>query len=196
MPWSWLDPTPALPSAVLIYHLHTITIPAHTACKQASHLDVGLADGLEDKDYLAAVAEALPSVLSEFRPDLVLYDAGVDVHAADALGRLQVSDEGLRRREMLVLDTCLSQGVPVAGATVIPVGLRVCMPGDESWGGSYGHLTSRLCWWFTAPRPAPQVMWAEVTMTTWTSSPIDTSGCIGQRLRCGRTTGFELAQHS
>lgn len=57
--------------------------------------------------------------------------AGVDVHAADALGRLCVSDEGLLRRELLVLDTCLSQGVPLAGY----VGggydddLEVCCPG-------------------------------------------------------------------
>jgi len=40
---------------------------------------------------------------------------GVDVHAADALGRLCVSDAGLLRRELLVLDTCLGEGVPLAG---------------------------------------------------------------------------------
>ena len=40
---------------------------------------------------------------------------GVDVHADDALGRLDVSTEGLARRELLVLDTCLGAGVPVAG---------------------------------------------------------------------------------
>ncbi len=37
------------------------------------------------------------------------------MHAADTLGRLSITDEGLLRRELLVLDTCLSQGVPVAG---------------------------------------------------------------------------------
>jgi acetoin utilization deacetylase AcuC-like enzyme len=39
----------------------------------------------------------------------------VDVHEADALGRLAVTDAGLLRRELLVLDTCLSAGAPVAG---------------------------------------------------------------------------------
>ena len=48
------------------------------------------------------VAEALTGTLQDFRPDLVLYDAGVDVHAGDALGRLAVTDDGLRRRELLV----------------------------------------------------------------------------------------------
>jgi len=51
----------------------------------------------------------------EWRPDLVLYDAGVDVHAQDGLGRLSLTDQGLARREALVLDTCLSAGIPVAG---------------------------------------------------------------------------------
>lgn len=44
----------------------------------------------------------LPHIVSTFRPDLVLYDAGVDPHAEDELGRLALSDEGLARREMLV----------------------------------------------------------------------------------------------
>ncbi|PNH03939.1 hypothetical protein TSOC_009972, partial [Tetrabaena socialis] len=83
--------------------------------KQRSTLDVGLPDGTADGPYLAVVAEQLPAVLRDFRPDLVLYDAGVDTHESDALGRLALSDEGLRRRELLVLDTCLGFGVPVAG---------------------------------------------------------------------------------
>lgn len=85
------------------------------ARKQTSSLDVPLPDGLGDEDYLAAVAEVLPGVLASFQPQLVLYDAGVDVHVADDLGRLAVTDAGLMRRELLVLDTCLAAGVPVAG---------------------------------------------------------------------------------
>ena len=57
---------------------------------QVSTLDVGLSDGTQDREYLAAVSEVLPSVLSSFRPDIVLYDAGVDVHQDDALGLLKV----------------------------------------------------------------------------------------------------------
>ena len=61
-----------------------------TSC-QVSTLDVGLPDGTQDREYLGAVSEVLPSALTSFRPDIVLYDAGVDVHMDDALGRLQVS---------------------------------------------------------------------------------------------------------
>ncbi|KIZ02981.1 Uncharacterized protein MNEG_4983 [Monoraphidium neglectum] len=85
------------------------------ARKMTSDLDVALPDGTGDAEYLAAVGEVLPGVIQDFAPDLVLYDAGVDVHEADALGRLCVTDAGLLRRELLVLDTCLGAGVPVAG---------------------------------------------------------------------------------
>ncbi len=46
------------------------------ARKMASSLDVGLPDGTGDDEYLAAVSGVLPGVMAEFRPDLVLYDAG------------------------------------------------------------------------------------------------------------------------
>ena len=48
------------------------------------------------------------------RPDLVLYDAGVDPHRDDALGKLALTDQGLYRRDHYVLTQCLRAGVPVA----------------------------------------------------------------------------------
>eukprot|EP00898_Chlorokybus_atmophyticus_P000781 jgi/Chlat1/1703/Chrsp127S01935 len=85
------------------------------AKKQVSDLDIALSDGVGDEEYLRVVAEHLPSILSTFRPSLVLYDAGVDPHIEDVLGRLCLSDDGLYQRELLVLDLCLDAGVPVAG---------------------------------------------------------------------------------
>lgn len=82
--------------------------------KQKSDLDVPLAAGIADDDYLKTLAGYLPDLLSEFRPDLVLYDAGVDPHRHDRLGKLALTDNGLFRRDWLVLETCLKQGYPVA----------------------------------------------------------------------------------
>jgi acetoin utilization deacetylase AcuC-like enzyme len=53
-------------------------------------------------------------LLTEVRPDLVLYDAGVDPHRDDLLGKLALSDTGLYRRDQYVLATCLAAGTPVA----------------------------------------------------------------------------------
>jgi acetoin utilization deacetylase AcuC-like enzyme len=83
--------------------------------KQRSDLDLGLDAGLEDEAYLRLLAEHLPGLLEEVHPDLVFYNAGVDPHALDRLGRLALTEQGLCRRERFVLETCLKAGVPVAG---------------------------------------------------------------------------------
>lgn len=84
------------------------------ATKQRSDLDVPLEAGMEDELYLQTLAAYLPDLLTQVRPDLVLYDAGVDPHLADRLGKLALTDTGLFRRDMQVLSTCVAQGYPVA----------------------------------------------------------------------------------
>jgi acetoin utilization deacetylase AcuC-like enzyme len=82
--------------------------------KQNSDLDVALPTGLDDDGYLQILARHLPELLSQTHPDLVLYDAGVDTHHSDRLGKLALTGTGLYRREMLVLSTCVAAGYPVA----------------------------------------------------------------------------------
>uniref|UniRef100_A0A3B5K8H8 Histone deacetylase 12 n=1 Tax=Takifugu rubripes TaxID=31033 RepID=A0A3B5K8H8_TAKRU len=82
--------------------------------KQQSDLDISVDDGLEDKDYLSTVEDHLPWLLDTFRPDLVLYDAGVDPHREDELGKLCLTDQGLYQRDLYVMQTVVGKGVPVA----------------------------------------------------------------------------------
>jgi acetoin utilization deacetylase AcuC-like enzyme len=84
------------------------------ARKQASDLDVALPEGMEDDDYLQTLDRFLPDLLAQVRPDLVIYDAGVDPHGGDRLGKLALTDSGLFRRDMQVLTTCVAAGYPVA----------------------------------------------------------------------------------
>lgn len=84
------------------------------ARKQTSDLDIPLPKGLDDDGYLQILAQRLPDLLLQVKPDLVFYDAGVDTHVEDRLGKLALSDRGIYRREMLVLSTCLAMGYPVA----------------------------------------------------------------------------------
>ena len=86
------------------------------ARKARSTLDVPLADGMEDVEYLATLARVLPSVLDSFAPDLVLYQAGVDPHRDDKLGRLALSDAGLQARDRFVVREARQRGLPVASA--------------------------------------------------------------------------------
>ncbi|EKF74777.1 deacetylase [Alcanivorax hongdengensis A-11-3] len=82
--------------------------------KQNSDLDVGLPPGMTDGDYLATVFETLDGLLDRVEPQLVLYDAGVDIYAGDPLGRLQISEAGIAERDGGVLQRCRQRGVPVA----------------------------------------------------------------------------------
>lgn len=82
--------------------------------KAASTVDIPLPDGMADQAYLDRLREALPGWLATARPDLVLYDAGVDPHQHDRLGRLGLTDLGLAQRDRMVLETCLDAGAAVA----------------------------------------------------------------------------------
>ncbi len=82
--------------------------------KQRSDLDVPLPIGLDDDGYLQILASHLSDLLSQVKPDLVLFDAGVDTHAGDRLGKLSLTDRGIYRRERMVLSTCKAEGYPVA----------------------------------------------------------------------------------
>lgn len=82
--------------------------------KQTSDFDVELPVGMEDEAYLQILATTLTDLLSAFKPDLVLYDAGVDPHRDDKLGKLALTDQGLYQRDRYVLESCVSRGIPVA----------------------------------------------------------------------------------
>ena len=82
--------------------------------KQVSDLDIALPVGMEDEEYLQTLAHYLTDVLTAVKPDLVLYDAGVDTHIGDRLGKLALTDTGIFCREMQVLSTCLAARYPVA----------------------------------------------------------------------------------
>ena len=95
------------------------TLSVHNAknfplTKQRSDLDVALEDKVGDSEYLKTIVDLLPSVVDLFQPDLVLYDAGIDPHIDDALGRLSLTDEGLYDRDYYVLQHLFKRGIPVA----------------------------------------------------------------------------------
>ena len=82
--------------------------------KANSDLDVALADNLGDEAYLAALDEMLDQLLPELAPDIVFYNAGVDPHIDDRLGRLNLTDAGLAARDANVLSRCWTQNIPAA----------------------------------------------------------------------------------
>lgn len=98
-------------------HIFTLSIhgeknfPFH---KQVSDVDVALPAGVRDDEYLHCVDRALAQAIARFKPDAVIYDAGVDIHNNDDLGRFDITTEGVLARDRLVFGHCDRAGLPVA----------------------------------------------------------------------------------
>ena len=82
--------------------------------KEVSDLDIGIPAGTKDNVYLSVVKTHVAPLLERLKPDIVFYNAGVDPHVDDKLGKLALSDAGLRARDNHVIECCLAAGVPLA----------------------------------------------------------------------------------
>lgn len=105
-------------SAILGHNSDVFIFSMHGAknypfAKVASTIDVELADKTGDEEYLSLLKKNLPAIF-EFRPDIILYQAGVDPLEHDSLGRLALTHAGLMERDRMVLEECKTRGVPVS----------------------------------------------------------------------------------
>jgi acetoin utilization deacetylase AcuC-like enzyme len=82
--------------------------------KARSDLDIGLAVSTSEQDYLTIVESTLQQLIAEQQPDVIIYDAGVDVFDADPLGLLCISETSIKARELIVLNLCKQACIPVA----------------------------------------------------------------------------------
>ena len=81
--------------------------------KEQSHMDVALPDKTGDNEYLLKLRKSLDQILSQFEPDFILYQCGVDVLESDQLGRLSMTVEGVKQRDKTVLNLAQSLKIPI-----------------------------------------------------------------------------------
>ena len=86
----------------------------YPAKKSISNLDVELEDNTEDKEYIKILKFYLDQ-LNEENFDYVFYIAGVDIHFNDRLGKLKISDEGIKNRDEIITENFFSKGIPLCG---------------------------------------------------------------------------------
>jgi acetoin utilization deacetylase AcuC-like enzyme len=84
--------------------------------KEESDLDVPLENGMLDKEYLYLLEKNLNFIFETNFPDFVFYLCGVDILATDKLGKLNISEEGCKKRDALVLNTCKQYNIPITCA--------------------------------------------------------------------------------
>ena len=86
----------------------------YPAKKSISDLDVELEDNMEDAQYIKILKLYLDQ-LNQENFDYVFYIAGVDIHFNDRLGKLKISDDGIRKRDEIVTENFFSKGIPICG---------------------------------------------------------------------------------
>ena len=82
--------------------------------KQQSNKDIELADDITDEEYLNTVSKSL-EVVNKMNFDFVFYVAGVDIHKDDKLGKLNITTEGIEKREKMVIDNFYKNKIPLCG---------------------------------------------------------------------------------
>ena len=97
---------------VFTFSMHSKT--NYPAKKSTSDLDVELEDNLEDQNYMKILKYNLTELNKE-NFDYIFYIAGVDIHFNDRLGKLKISDEGIRLRDELVIENFFSKRIPICG---------------------------------------------------------------------------------
>lgn len=100
----------------------------YPARKVPSRFDFALPDAVRDAAYLECLDHALERMAEALSPDIVFYNAGVDPHDEDRLGRLSLTNEGIRARDRMVISHFRGRGIPLAGVI----------------GGGYAHNVDEL----------------------------------------------------
>ncbi len=82
--------------------------------KPPSDLDIGLDDGVGDREYLDLLGDHLPRILRAHAPEIAYYLAGADPYREDQLGGLGLTIGGLKERDTVVFECARAAGVPIA----------------------------------------------------------------------------------
>ena len=82
--------------------------------KPKSDMDIGLRDRTKDREYLAELEENIPRIISDFKPDFIMYVAGADPYEHDRIGNLALTINGLEKRDSFVYNQAKNYQVPIA----------------------------------------------------------------------------------
>lgn len=112
--------------------------------KQQSDLDIALPNHVQDEEYLGLLRTHIPRALDEFRPELILYQAGADPYRDDQLGDLSLTVAGLRRRDEIVFTLAKARNIPLAVTLgggyayntddTVAIHVNTCATAMQMWG--------------------------------------------------------------
>lgn len=81
--------------------------------KEISDWDIALETGTDDNTYLQKLQQTVPELIRQVQPELVFYQAGVDVLDSDSLGKLNLTKTGCKNRDKMVIEICFNYQIPL-----------------------------------------------------------------------------------
>jgi acetoin utilization deacetylase AcuC-like enzyme len=84
--------------------------------KEHSDLDIGLPDKTTDNEYLSILSDTFPKLVDQHKPDFIFYQSGVDILSTDKLGRMNISIQGIKERDKIVLEQAYRHSIPLVAA--------------------------------------------------------------------------------
>ncbi|MFS1421628.1 hypothetical protein BCU61_024550 [Vibrio splendidus] len=93
----------------------------------------------EDEEFLRCFEQVTNMAIAHHQPDLIIYDAGVDIHQDDELGYLNISTQGIFKRDCLMLNLAKSKAIPMA--CVVGGGYR----SEHQRSGADSHAVTKRC---------------------------------------------------
>ena len=103
-------------SSTYLFSMHGAA-QSFPAVKFQNNTDIEVPAGCTDEQYMSLLQQSpLGDILDRYSFDLILYNAGVDVHMDDSLGSLALTDQGIEERDRYILTQCISRGIPLAVA--------------------------------------------------------------------------------
>jgi acetoin utilization deacetylase AcuC-like enzyme len=110
--------------------------------KEESDLDIHLRNGVSDEEYFDYLRAHVPVILDDFRPELILYQAGADPYEHDQLGDLKLTTAGLAERDRLIFRWAKERAIPIAAtlgggyayntADTVTIHVNTCLAAWES----------------------------------------------------------------
>ena len=97
---------------VLTFSMHCAS--NYPVKKSKSDIDIELEENMEDQEYINILNENLKKLNGD-NYDFVFYVAGVDIHFEDRLGKLKITDEGINKRDQIVIENFYKKNIPLCG---------------------------------------------------------------------------------
>jgi histone deacetylase 11 len=99
---------------IYIFDLYNNDIyPNDLMAKKYIDFDFPIHSYTSDSIYLQIIIQELPKIMDQVKPDFIIYNAGTDILEGDPLGVLDISTEGIIKRDEIVFQNAMERRIPI-----------------------------------------------------------------------------------